>query len=514
LPWLIIAAFELEIPMPVFAQKSEKLASKTHSNTAHRPNPVQNPTRAVPAISPQLPLTAERVLSLQQTHGNRFVQQMVNSRRKSASREISSTTDESVQRAIFIQGVGGRMKEVKNPAVILGKIKNAAPDVYKFLTDIGMADQDISTEIQAFIDSSSDYTLAQVNSGLQRIAENRVATDPLNQRQTTVGAVELTITSLGTNVVPGLEIVENGATITSRAKGANFRANVLVKGPEAEVGTWQVGFVQTILSAHRDIYYQTSDGLTRVTSIDVPNPMRDSSRGYAGPWLNNMTYTGLDAKEIASATVSMEDQPSVTWTAKTGEVLQQIIGRDTFKAWLIMRKSDGSDVRFLHLWEWHADYGHSQDMAGVLGTRFDGESPDTTGAGAVLGGAPALDSYTVQDRLVPRRISDTLQVIGMLPPQDEFKTMKKKATGLTPFSGMIPTKEYGQWATRYTNFVNKREWQNAVASITWLKNALTRMLNAKGYWKSDPLKQQYFMPIYESVMVQDELATEQRRLNP
>lgn len=490
-----------------------------------------------PAVQPAMPAHVETMLALQQQYGNRYVQRLL--KQQEPGTPTLMGIESQVQRVV-LGGAGGSTPQ-KNPAAVLEQCKKIDPfkAAYAAAQTAGVPDQDFLTQIAALIRETNDYVRRDVVDILTRVAEAKTAEKngsaprqeqvggqlvvdvdndltftAVNPKPSTgtnfgrrTGALDVTYTALNAQVQNGLTVTDTPTQFKVSSGAAKFFANALIKAPSAAMmAEWDIGFIQTVLAGNREIGYKTGEGYSRALTLSTGAPKKDSSRGYTGVWYGAGTgMKSLPANQTASVSLMMEDQPAVSRDLQPGDVTQSMTGQDSFKVWLILRKKDGSEIHFLHSWTWHIDYTADPTLAPNMGAMLDGESALDDGSQAVLSGPNALDTLEIKDEMRPQLVPLAERGLGDLPSLAAFKTMKKMATGMTPLSGQLPSKEYGLRVTQIKDHMANRRWKEAFTAIDRLKTSLDAMNSATKYWKSAPLKQQYFMPILEAVVYQRDL---------
>jgi hypothetical protein len=206
---------------------------------------------------------------------------------------------------------------------------------------------------------------------------------------------EFVVLEVATECQPGLKITIADETDTSAwvkvsANSVKIDAVVDAEVPPDEIGQWRIGFVQSV-TFHRETWMQVLppnqySGKYYRLAADL-DWTRDGLSSSYEPWYDPRSVK-LVKKSPEALEVSLSDQPGFQTAIPRGCWFHQSRGEDMFVTWLIARKGDGAQTKFLHGWVWAIDWGSDKQEAGVEGIE---EMPDDSGRGAILSGEVATD---------------------------------------------------------------------------------------------------------------------------
>jgi hypothetical protein len=128
----------------------------------------------------------------------------------------------------------------------------------------------------------------------------------------------------------------------------------------------------------------------------INGPHKDGPNGYRDVWFDPQCKTPLTFN-YNKCDIEIRDRPGMSWDASAQYKLEDVRGGEEFKTWLVLRKQDGSQTRFLRRWDWHNDWTIAPQNIPRFGITYDGIQLNATGDGAVLGGVSAKDAF--QDEL-------------------------------------------------------------------------------------------------------------------
>jgi hypothetical protein len=201
-----------------------------------------------------------------------------------------------------------------------------------------------------------------------------------------VGGIRVRIESLTTAFPPGLHVAIPLAGHARVDSGwMEIKAKLAVRCAAAEAGEWDIGFIQTVERFERKFTWRKANGDQVCTRTWLDGPHRDGPKDYTDAWFDPQCKTDL-LKPLETADVFIKDRPGLGWVVTPGVTLEDLRGGEAFKTWLALRKRNGSETRFVHVWRWHTDYTIVQRDVPRFGIVLDGHHEDTTGIGAVLTG--------------------------------------------------------------------------------------------------------------------------------
>jgi|GEM_PF-5413533 len=322
-------------------------------------------------------VTPERVLALQRTYGNRFVQRLV------------ADAPPAVQRTITTL----RRKTAKN---MLSTFKMSKSTYYEEAIKYGLKDQDIIDKFQALIEREDVYTYTEA----EQIVAAQILDDinPVSKtnREKILDGLKVTIANHSEKVDIGQVIEANGNTYKVHSKWLRIDTNLLISGTDTEVEKWDIGFIQTVTGSERSIYYIDKEGNKRLQMLTLPDAKRDGGSDILIPWFQDKAMRSFGKKGLLQAEVSFEDRPGFGIDLLENEMLDRLCWRDAFKLVLAMRRKDGTAIHYLHTWIWHADYDNSKDegeLGIVVSTNVDGGD----GSDLVFDGPRARNSFDTTD---------------------------------------------------------------------------------------------------------------------
>jgi len=208
------------------------------------------------------------------------------------------------------------------------------------------------------------------------------------------GGLEVQIVSAAPVFQRGLELsnLPPGNRSGIDTKWMRVDAKVAVRGDPAQASLWEIGFTQTVMHLERKLVFRESKDTEVLLRSWIPSAHKDGPRGYNELWFDPQCKQPLAAKRFQLVDVWIKDQPGMSWTLPVGHTLLNISGGEAFRTWLILRKTDGSALHFLRMWEWHVDYTIDPQNVSRFGVCFDGiQLYATSGVGAVLDGANVKD---------------------------------------------------------------------------------------------------------------------------
>jgi hypothetical protein len=183
-------------------------------------------------------------------------------------------------------------------------------------------------------------------------------------------------------LAPGLDVDPQADKVTIGSKRFDFDAEVTATGPPAEVGKFELGFVQTQFRGGFEFKYKRM-GHHRTIGERVLPPILGKNEKIAGsigllPIRDGDPYTGdkkdklyyekdevqpFAAKSPDTQTTHLDDQPGaeLAWTEDhKGQTvhLWRTSGFDSFRTWLVIRKNSWSstDYRRLGYVDWTANH--------------------------------------------------------------------------------------------------------------------------------------------------------------
>jgi hypothetical protein len=183
------------------------------------------------------------------------------------------------------------------------------------------------------------------------------------QTAVTIDAPEFTATGVSPLYI------QKHATGLSIGSGPNpaytAKGKVNIKGAGAEVGQYEVGFLQTVFESNRHFYYRSATetsghGAKKMTDYTKAQPGRDGDTGFE-PWYGPETVVPFAASADETQSTRMDDTPSSfnDWVKDFGkgdQYLSKTGGRDTFVSWLAIRNKRTKAVTLLNNADWHVNY--------------------------------------------------------------------------------------------------------------------------------------------------------------
>ena len=176
---------------------------------------------------------------------------------------------------------------------------------------------------------------------------------------------------------------------------------VKIGGDKAEVGQYQVGFLQTVFESNRHFHYASvtetpGKGAKKMTDYTKTQPGRDGDTGFV-PWYGPETVKDFAAADPDTKSTRMDDTPSSgqVWQKDFGKGMQQLkmtSGRDTFVSWLAVRNKRTKAVTLLNNASWYCDYG--ADVTVDTATPANSKVTPTTGKVAVTSTGDGKGSKT------------------------------------------------------------------------------------------------------------------------
>ena len=191
----------------------------------------------------------------------------------------------------------------------------------------------------------------------------------------------------------------NGPNLKISSPQVTFALGIAALVPPTQLGEWELGIVQTVISADRQLRRRIN-GAEIATRIWLPSSFNDRGPGVTPPWFDKTDVEEL-SRPFQLVRMTLYDSPGMNWDQEPGEVVTRLSGRDEFRTWLLLRKKDGSTKQFLKMWSWHVDYTLNEQGPGA-GVVFDGLAPHPTGGEAILDGPPATTAYRKEVRQLPR----------------------------------------------------------------------------------------------------------------
>lgn len=334
------------------------------------------------SMNPLQRLTPDTILQLQRSHGNQYVQRLIE---RQSSGEIQRVVSDG--------------RRATTARALLHRFKTREAEAYRQAQNMAISDQQIADVCRIYVDSAdTTFYIAEVFKHIKQMIKIPTGAS----RPVTSNGVTAHIRGIDAAFPKGLNVdVNNSDRHKINTNLMSLSADLLVNGPPDEAARWSVGFVQTVNSLERIVEYKHNrSGQEAVWRTYLDGPHRDGPSGYAGPWYDPSAMKRLDNKDAQRASPSMQDQPGFSWSFDPGHTVTRVSGRDSFNTWLIMRRDDGQ-VRFLRNWSWHVDYTAS-DNASRLGISFDGYAPSPTGREAVLDGPVGKDDFQQETRVLPK----------------------------------------------------------------------------------------------------------------
>jgi hypothetical protein len=213
-----------------------------------------------------------------------------------------------------------------------------------------------------------------------------------------VGGIRVRIESLTTAFPPGLEVdIPTAGRASINTKWMEIKAKLAVRCTAAEVGEWEIGFIQTVERLERKFTWRKKNGDQKCLRTWIDGPHKDGPKGYLDAWFDPQCKTDLD-RPFKDVDVMIKDRPGFSWTVTPGVTLEELRGGEAFKTWLALRKKNRSETRFLHVWPWHTDYTIVPQNLPRFGIDFGRDHEDTTGIGAVLTGPSGKDAFKHEER--------------------------------------------------------------------------------------------------------------------
>lgn len=359
----------------------------THSTTP--PIPEQEEVlgrQPMPAQNPSRQLTPSAILQLQRSHGNQYVQHL-----------IDGSESSSIQRAVY--DVRGRPV---TDVWLFNRFKTSESESYKKAQALRISDQQILDICRFYTQGADRYYISDVFDHIEQIIKERAARGTGASSPGQSHGVTVHIKDISAVFPKGLNVnVNKGNSHSINTNRMSINANLLATGPLGEINRWSVGFIQTVASLERTVKYkQDISGQEAVWRTYMDGSRRDGPSGYGGPWYDPNSFTTLTNKESQRQRVEIQDQPGFNWAFPPNHTITNVSGRDEFKTWLIMRRDDGT-VKYIRMWFWHVDYTASEN-ASRLGISFDGFAPAPTGREAVLDGNVAKDDLQSEVRRLPK----------------------------------------------------------------------------------------------------------------
>jgi len=337
----------------VNATAGQSHADREDRDHALRPaGPARTPEGRAGAARPPADLAV-----LQRTAGNRAVARLLASRapRAGEAREpVTQDVDRTSQTVTGRSTHWGATERSARPATLFGRDATtsraggrARPGRY----------------------STTDSTIANIASVFGAGAGASAATS--------MGAVTFDTSAYSAAVPAPLVISKTATDVTVGSGTFATTGTVKASGPAARVGSYELGWAQTVYESSRNFYYEPVGhtpgflaGLApsifgqrkRVSDTLTTLPVRDGITAGVVPWYDIIDVKSFDALATSTKTTATDDTPSSPqpWTiaATPGpQVLKKTDGRDAFRNWLVVKDKASAQVIPLHWSDWHVDYG-------------------------------------------------------------------------------------------------------------------------------------------------------------
>lgn len=429
-------------------------------------------------LSAPYQVSADQFVALQKTLGNRLTQRLLDESRGS---ETDFKAKPGIDQAAAQRTVWDGRPRKQTRDQVLNYLKANNNDKYQAWLLIGESDLTLLQRIDGYnLDTAGDHKLWDMAKLLDR--DIKVALFASDQTILDPDGIEVKIWNIAKTFPGGLDKESKPAdSFNVDTKIMSITAEIAIDGLPNAISNWELGFVQTVMSLERYITIAHEGGEVQQQKTTLPGPTRDGPSAYPGPWFDPSSFQPFTAAK-APVTVTMRDRPGISLQLQKTAVGANVVGKDTFKTWLVLRHKGDHRVIYLRMWTWETNYSG----AGITG---GAESLDN-GNDAVLGGAVGKDSFI-----------ETGWDTHELPTQFKYRQMKKDATkAATPLSKAMPVKTYGQLVANFTRKIADGDFGAAAVFLQTIKDNLTLMDNkGSNYWKSPLLKTQKFQPIMDAV---------------
>jgi hypothetical protein len=290
----------------------------------------------------------------------------------------------------MVPGIAGKPATVQ---WLRNRFKSQNAPAVANLVRIGLGDAFIDTFLRPFVADPNPHTTGVIFPALLAQIEKKTAKTDF-QVEYLCDGIEVQIVSAAPVFQRGLELrnLPTGNKSGIDPKWIRVDAKVAVRGDPAQTSLWEIGFTQTVMRLERKLAFRESKDTEVHLRSWIPSPHKDGPNGYNEVWFDPQCKQPLAAKRFQLVDVWIKDQPGMSWTLPAGHTLLNISGGEAFRTWLILRKTDGSALHFLRMWEWHVDYTIEPQNIARFGVCFDGiQLYAASGVGAVLDGSNVKD---------------------------------------------------------------------------------------------------------------------------